>query len=255
MNQVKYFINAFLAIPLIPIMYFQGKKIKKNIPDLPEATGNEGVAGDGKSIFNLLTMGESTIAGVGAREHKDGITGALAAYLAQHSNYEIHWKVNAKSGYAVSDVVEKLVPNEEGFEPDLIVIGLGANDAFEFNSPKKWRIGIENLIEQLHLKFPNSPIVFLNMPPIHAFPAFPKSLRLVLGNLVDLLGNELELISKKYGFVFYFKDKILFKDWLPKIESANSVSDLFSDGVHPAEVTYQLWGRETAKFILENKLL
>ena len=254
MNQFKYFVNALLAIPLLPLLYFQGKKIKKNIPNLPEAIGNEGVVGNSDSVFNLLTMGESTIAGVGAKEHKDGITGALATYLATHTDYTINWKVIAKSGYNVSKVVIELVPNID-FQPNLIVIGLGANDAFEFNSPKKWKTGVENLIEQLHDQFPKSPIVFMNMPPIHAFPAFTKSLQLVLGNLVDLLGNELELISRKYSFVFYYKDKILFKDWLPKVESANSIHDLFSDGVHPAEVTYQLWGRETAKFILANELL
>ena len=255
MNQIKYILGTLLALPLLPFMYFQGEKIKKEVPKLPEAIGTEGVTGNGTQQINLLTMGESTIAGVGANEHKNSLTGALADYLANHSNYKIQWKVNAKSGYTASEVVENLVPNEDGFNPDIIVIGLGANDAFHFNSPKIWRLGIKNLIEQLHLKFPTAPIVFLNMPPIHAFPAFTTPLRLVLGNLVNLLGDELELISKKYGFVFYNKERITFKKWLPKIEGATTINDVFSDGVHPSEATYQLWGRETAKFILENKLL
>lgn len=255
MNQFKYFVRMVLAIPLFPFMYFQGKKIKKNIPSLPEATGNEGFIENKGKVYNLLTIGESTIAGVGVKEQKNGFTGALATQLAEQSNYKINWKVVAKSGYTAIDVADQLIPSIKEFPPDLIVIGLGANDAFNLNSPKTWRTGIEKIINQLHQQFPNSPIVFINMPPIHAFPAFTKTIQSVIGNLVDLLGDELELIVQKYSFVFYNNEKILFKKWLPKIKGATSISDLFSDGVHPAQMTYQVWGQETGKFIFENKLL
>jgi len=201
------------------------------------------------------TIGESTIAGVGAKEHKDAFTGALADELSQQSSYKINWKVVAKSGFTAREVAEKLIPQTAGLQPDIIVIGLGANDAFQFNSPKAWRKGIESVIKQLHQKFPEAPIVFIGMAPIHAFPAFTKTIQFVIGKAIDLLGNELELIAQQYSFVFYDNRKILIEDWLPKVKGATSINDFFSDGVHPSEGTYQVWGQEVGKFILESNCL
>jgi hypothetical protein len=39
---VRYLLGAIVSIPLIPIIYVQGKLIKKRIPDLPEAKGPMG---------------------------------------------------------------------------------------------------------------------------------------------------------------------------------------------------------------------
>lgn len=40
---IKYLALCVLSFPLLPILYFQGRRIYNRIPVLPEATGNAGI--------------------------------------------------------------------------------------------------------------------------------------------------------------------------------------------------------------------
>ncbi len=84
----------------------------------------------------------------------------------------------AKSGYTALDVRDKLIPKIAEKETDLIVVGLGGNDAFGLNSPEIWAKHIQSLIWRIRMKFPDAPIAFLNMPPIKDFPAFTSLIQI-----------------------------------------------------------------------------
>ncbi|MBV6644814.1 MAG: hypothetical protein KI790_05170 [Cyclobacteriaceae bacterium] len=143
MVNLKYLVGSALSLPLLPIMYYQGKKIRAGVPSLPEASGPTGIchcAGkrSGRDI-SLLTIGESTIAGVGVTTHEVGFTGTLATELSNALTTDVRWRVYARSGYTAKKVREKIVPQIVEDTADLIVIGLGANDAFKLNRPSRWR--------------------------------------------------------------------------------------------------------------------
>lgn len=253
-NQIKYFIGSLFAIPFLPIMYIQGKRIRKTIPELPEASKPSGVIGNGTRQFNLLTMGESTIAGVGVDTHQNGFTGALAKIIAQQG-YSVKWKVVAQSGFTAAKVLSDLTPKIGDFQPNLIVIGLGANDAFELNSPLTWRKNMTKLIRLLHKKFPTSNLVCLNMPPIKQFPAMTPLLKVIMGNLIELLGKDLKNLASHYDYVFYVDKDFILEDWLDQTDTSITINDFFSDGVHPSPLAYQKWGEDVGNFIIEQNLL
>ena len=211
-NQLKYSLAALLVIPLLPLMYFQGKKIRKNVPSLPEAKGTEGVEGKSNHQINLMAIGESTIAGVGVDQHKNGFTGTLAKELAQRSGKQVNWKVVAKSGYTAANVAKELLPKIQNTQPDIIVIGLGGNDAFHLNSPVRWRKSMNSVLTQLTRSFPDAKIVCTNMPPIKEFPAFTPVIKSVVGNLVNLLGKELTQIVQSFDKVYYASEELTFDD-------------------------------------------
>ena len=180
-------------------MYLQGKKIRKKVPILPEAKTPEGLyKNDSNKTLNLITIGESTIAGVGVEAHKEGFSGILAKEIAQKNNISVNWKVYAKSGFTAKQVHKKLIKNITKNNIDIIVIGLGGNDAFTLNSPNFWISQIDKLTKKLKGRYPNTPIYFTNMPPIKEFPAFTKTIKFVIGNLVEILGEKLnKYVSKK----------------------------------------------------------
>ena len=94
---IKYTLGAIISVPLLPFLYFQGKKLRKTIPQLPEATGIEGICkASSNEMFQLITIGESTIAGVGATTHETAFTGTLAKELAEKLGKNISWmtKIN-----------------------------------------------------------------------------------------------------------------------------------------------------------------
>lgn len=254
-NQIKYTLGTAVTFPLLAYLYFQGRRIKANFPNLPEANGTEGVEGQSEKQINLLALGESSIAGVGVDDHKNGLTGALAQSLFQKYNYKINWKVVAKSGFTASQVAQELVPKIGDFKPDLIVVGLGANDAFKFHSPWKWRSSMNTLFTKLNSSFPQSQTVCINMPPIKEFPAFPPLMKSMIGSLIHLFGDELKDLTKKFDNVSFLDQKLSFEDWIHKFDRPMSSSDFFSDGVHPSALTYQTWGQDVGKYIFENNLL
>jgi len=201
---IRYFFSSLLALPLLPLLYFQGKRIRANVPMLPEAIEPQGtIIHLGKPKLNILCLGESTMAGVGVKFHAEGFVGALAKELAELQDAEVNWRVYAKSGYTAERVTRKLLQKLSNEAPDLIVIGLGGNDAFTLNRPWKWRQQMEQLIECLQKQFQDTPIFLTNMPPIKEFPAFTKPIKFVIGNLVEILGQELTKIASRKHLVYY----------------------------------------------------
>ncbi len=253
---LKFILGSIIAIPLLPIMYYQGKKVRSNIPKLPEAEGTTGVeAADSEKHFKVLFLGESTIAGVGVATHDEGFCGTLSKELSKLLHATIDWKVYAKSGYTAKQVEKRIVPKIEDSDVNLIVIGLGGNDAFTLNNPDRWKADVKKLIDTLRSKFGTTPIIFANMPPIKEFPAFTKLIKFILGNLVELHGEELKKLVEKEPNTYYTSEIIKLDTWIKKLEFKVSREAFFSDGVHPSKLTYQTWAKEVAAFIAHEKLL
>ena len=255
MINLRYLLGVILAIPLLPIIYYQGKRVKNSVPKLPEARGLSGRVAGKLPLFRLITIGESTIAGVGVENHDEGFTGTLAKRLASQLDVSVEWKVYAKSGYTLKAMQRKLVPVIEEKNINLIVVGAGGNDSFQLNSPWKWKKDIKALIGVLQKKYSRVPIVFVNMPPIKSFPAFTPLMKFFLGNLVNMLGEVLAAEVARHEKVYYYGRKITLEDWIDRLNIQAKPADFFSDGVHPSKLTYQTWAKDLATFILDNQTL
>ncbi len=253
--QIAYILGFILLIPFFPLLYVHGKKVKATIPTLPEAEGPEGVAGQGAPDLKVLALGESTIAGVGVQNHKEGIIGQMAKYLAQLSGRSIKWKILARKGYTAEVVKQKLVPDIPNAPIDLVIIGLGGNDAFQLNSPLRWRRDFEALIKAVRSKIPHCPIVITNMPPSGEFPAFTGFMKFLFRNLIYLFDLSLKKMVTQLSDVYYIGNRIQLEEWLAKVGGNKSVQDFFSDGVHPSPLTYRLWGEEIAKYLVDKQIV
>lgn len=251
---IRYLAGALISIPLLPLMYYQGKQIRASVPKLPEAKGTQGQCSPSAKpdgTLNVIALGESTIAGVGVETHAEGFTGAFASELSKRLNLNITWKVYARSGYTAQQVATKLIPKITETQANLIIIGLGGNDAFTLNRPSKWQADIRSLIESLRAKFPEAIIVFCNMPPIKEFPAFTPLIKFTIGNLVEILGEELQKAVRDYENVLYFGEIITLHEWMDKLQLNLKPEDFFSDGVHPSKLTYQTWAQDIANKLVK----
>jgi lysophospholipase L1-like esterase len=253
---LKYSLGAIISIPLLPLLYFQGKRIKATVPRLPEAKGNQGLCSvSSEHTLSIITIGESTIAGVGVQNHEEGFTGTLATELAAALQLNIDWKVYAKSGYAAKKINNHVVPLISEKSADLIIIGIGGNDAFELNTPKRWSTDVRELITNVQTRFKKVPIIFINMPPIKEFPAFTSLIKFTIGNLVDILGEELEKLVKDFENVYYYSRVVRSGYFIERYKLNISPNDFFSDGVHPSKITYQIWAKDVSNYIMESKEL
>ena len=67
-----------MAAPLLPILWLQGRRVRKHTPRLPEAPGpTVGTIPAAGYALRLLVIGESTVAGCGAPDHAQALTGQL----------------------------------------------------------------------------------------------------------------------------------------------------------------------------------
>ncbi|MEO1514835.1 MAG: SGNH/GDSL hydrolase family protein [Bacteroidota bacterium] len=254
--QTLYITGGIVLSPVLPFMALQGKKIRANMQDLPDAAPPyEGEVGDSGHRLRILGLGESTIAGVGVEQMEQSITAHIARHLQRQLDCPFQWEVIGRSGYTAQKVSEELVPLIPSQDYDLIVIGLGGNDTFLLTSPRQWQKSIQELITCIRRQGHKSPILFINVPPVHEFLVFPWHFKLVLGRLVRLHSYVLKQVAYRADQVHYMQDKIHLSDMMQRVPYPTQPTDYFSDGVHPSELTYRLWAQQIAEFILERQLI
>ena len=254
-EQQNYLLRMCIVIPMLPLLILQGKYVRRNIPSLPEAIEPTGaVIRDSEKVIRVIGIGESTMAGVGVKTHADGFIGAFTRHLATNKQMNVDWKVYAKNGMQVRKVEHRLLQNISEQDADIVIVALGANDAFNLRSPKYFEIDINRLIDRLQSRFPTSPIVFTNMPPIHMFPAFPRFMRWVMSGFVDLYRRVLVRIVNDFPNVFFNDERIELATWSERYEVDVEPAKLFSDGVHPSHLTYALWGQDMARFVTTHSI-
>jgi lysophospholipase L1-like esterase len=180
------------------VLLAQGLWVRKRTPRLPDAEGPlEGtIAGSGEPI-NLIAVGESTVAGVGAATHERALTGQLATALNRHSQRRVDWVVVARSGINARQTLGDLVPKLSGRRADVVLIALGVNDSIEFHTARRWASDLERLIAAIRVEVGEVPVLLAGVPPLDCFPALPQPLNSVLGARSAALGVASVAIAEK----------------------------------------------------------
>lgn len=241
-GQTLYILGGILILPFLPFLYWQGRRIRKKVGRLPDASG-ESVGQYGETsappVLNLLAIGESTVAGVGAKTHAEALAGQLAKFLSLKTGKSVRWHVVGESGITARETLQRLVPNSPPGKMDLVVVGLGGNDTFKVNSPNRWRRDMTKLVEKLREKYPEAKILLTNTPMIRDFPVLPQPLKFVLWRVSRLHHGAIKEATRRMENVFYF-------------DEAERVDErFFSDGVHPSPFGYALWAEAMIKFLLK----
>jgi len=239
--QIRYIVCGIVVLPFAPFLYLQSKYVRRKVGRLPDAEGETiGKHGEQEEIINLLAIGESTVAGVGAKTHAEALTGQFAKHLSQTTKKSVHWQAFGTSGITIKRALHEVIPNLPAEKMDVIVVALGANDVFGLSSPRKFRQNLAELLEVLREKYPDTKIFVANVPMVRDFIALPNPLRYILSRLAKLHHfNAIDLISKLEN-VSYFDD-------VKRVDN-----DFFSDGIHPSPKGYDLWSKAMVDFFLRN---
>ena len=237
--QFLYVTGGILVLPFVPYFYWQGQRVRKRVGRLPDAAGaTVGRFGDAAETLNLLAIGESTVAGVGARSHAEALGGQFAKYLSFETKTAVRWHILGESGITVGETLKKLVPHLPETSMDFVVVALGGNDTFKVSSPNRWLNGITRLVEILRGKYPSATILLANTPRIVDFTALPASLKFVLRRVSLLHHENAKNVARRYENVFYY-------------DEASQVGEgFFADGVHPSAHGYALWSEAMVKFLM-----
>lgn len=237
--QTFYIVGGILILPFVPFFYWQGQRVRRRVGRLPDAAGETvGRFGAQTDTINLLAIGESTVAGVGASNHGEALGGQFAKYLSLETNESVRWHVLGESGITVGGTLERLVPRLPELSMDFVVVALGGNDTFKISSPNRWRNGMTTLVRILREKYPQATILLANTPRIADFTALPISLKFVLRRVSRLHHENAKTLVRQFENVFYY-------------DEATKVGEgFFADGVHPSAHGYALWSEAMVKFLM-----
>lgn len=223
------------TIALIPALVIQGNRVKKKTLRLPEPAGErEGLIGQGKPL-SILIVGDSAAAGVGVDHQEDALTGAILSQLQQ--DYQIRWKLQAKSGDTTSNVIRVLekIPAEHY---DVVVTSVGVNDVTKLIPADVWIKKQQKLYQTIESCFSPELIIAAGVPPMNMFPALPNPLAWLFGRYAKAMNSELEkFVSKKANMQWIEYD-------IKQYQALNL--EMAKDGFHPSKEVYTLWGQEVA---------
>jgi lysophospholipase L1-like esterase len=237
--QTIYILGGAVILPFAPFLYLQGQYTRRKIGRLPDAEGEtHGRFGDHSETVKLLAIGESTVAGVGARTHRSALTGQFARHLSRRIGKSVEWFAVGRSGIRAGETIRELVPKIPDEKYDYIVVGLGGNDVLKLSSPRKWRRDMTRLLTILRERNPEAKIFITNAPAIRLSPALPQPIKFILGHLSALHDRNTKEFTRAMENVFYFH------------QPTEVVEDFFADGIHPSEKGYDLWSEAILNFCI-----
>lgn len=261
----KVVLLNILIVVLFPLVVIQAMWVRKKTLRLPEASGNRKItsleiddtpkdAPDDAPTFNVLVLGDSAAAGVGAEKQEHALLGQLhhcissvaLSHLPRFDNVTVSSCLWAQTGFTSGDVLQTL-ESQHAEVFSVALVSVGVNDVTKFTSINQWQRNIQALIDTLTNTFKCEFIIFTALPPMHLFPAIPQPLRCILGARARILNQVLtEQLQCNENTVLLV---------VSSMGEGVSMKEMFDtglmahDGFHPSEKGYALWADEAAQLI------
>ncbi len=242
MWQTLYYLGGAAILPFSPLLYLQGQYTRRKVGVLPGAGGGiSGSIGNSHNALKLLVIGESTVAGLGARTHEFALAGQFAKNLSMRLERDVDWTVIGKNGVTARQTLDELVPQIPEGDFDFILVGLGGNDVLKLSSPRKWRRDMLELLVLLRSRYPKAVVFISNCPMIKLSPALPQPIRGILWRLSRMHDANIKQFSAGLERVFYYPQPV-----------GLEIEGFFADGIHPSEKGYSDWSEAMVEYFFAN---
>jgi lysophospholipase L1-like esterase len=239
MGNVIFGTVSLAAAPLIPILWLQGRRVRRRTPRLAAAAGPTVGTITGAGVpLRLLVVGESTVAGVGAPDHAHALTGQIASALAVRVGRTVRWHAVGKSGATAHVARTRLLAEVPEAPIDVVVLALGVNDVLQFHGPRRWTRDLTQLIADVRERVGAAPVVLASVPPLGRCPAFPQPLRSVLGLRAAALDRAAQRCVRNLAGVAHSA-------------GPRDMAGMFgTDRFHPSIEGYHRWGAQIAESVV-----
>ena len=169
---------------LFPVMLSQAFALRRHALTLVPAAGPAaGRIGRGEPL-HFLAIGDSIIAGVGARRVERSTVVHVARFMSGRLAQEINWHaagiIGAGARRVRRDGVAQLPPRPF----DVILLSVGVNDVLKLERSGRFRRQLLKLIRELRRHSPDAFIGYVGLPPLDEFPKLRRPLRWIVGRRV-----------------------------------------------------------------------
>ena len=231
----KMALRSLLFWGLLPLLVPQALWVRKTAPRFPEAAGpNYGSFGTGRNL-NLIAVGDSIIAGVGASSLSKALVGQTSAALARRLDCKISWYACGSSGLNSEKVLKQVIPDLPPVTAALFIVSVGVNDVTSLSSVSTWLKNLSAILSALSQHSPGAFTAVAGLPPLKSFPLLPQPLRALLGFRAETLDRAARSeVSRHPGSVYV------------PVRFDPDPDKFAPDGYHPSEDSYSLFGQTMA---------
>jgi lysophospholipase L1-like esterase len=192
--------------------------------ELEESTGSS------ERPLRLVVIGDSTAVGVGAGSKRRSYPAILAARIGSHR--PVRLAVLGRSGLRWQHVAE-LAADATTMEPDVVLIGVGGNDAIHLTNLRKLRAGVGAALDELRR---SDARVLVVLGPRFDSPAVPRPLRDLIAARCRAVNRAITAVARARGVTVVDTETVI-GDAFARDPRRLYSEDLF----HPSAAGYELW--------------
>lgn len=182
--------------------------------------------------LTYLVMGDSTTISQGS-DYEDGYAVSSSKHLAE--NYTVSFSNVGISGATAQSVVDEQLASAKERKPDLVLLGVGANDTTHFTSATSIKASLQQTIDDLRKANPEVRIVVTRSPAMDSVTRFPWGAK-------QFMALRTRQVNKAFA-------EIIEKNNLTLAPIAEKTRDAFiadptltaEDNFHPNARGYALW--------------
>ena len=186
---------------------------------------------DGRPL-RFAVLGDSTAAGLGAGSPEHAYATVLAERLGA-TGYRVELVAYGVSGARVRDVAEEQVPLVLGWDPDLVFIGIGANDSTHLTSLSDVETYMDRALTQLEA---TGAVIVVAGPPDMRAHAWLEPLRSIVGWRGRRVAETIETVATRHGLLTVPLAKLAGPYFASHPEDAYATDDF-----HPGPGGYRAW--------------
>ena len=219
-------------IPVAPVLYLQGKRLRRVTPILPAAALPWHGTEPGENPLQLLVLGDSTSAGVGAATQQNGLAGNLAREFSARWARGVEWRAVGESGASSRDLLKRFMVEALAKPVDLLFLTVGANDALGLRTRRAFGRDVRTIIESVRAANPNAMVLMSSLPAFFRFELLPNPLK------SNLYRHSRSLEAEARSVVTSLENA-----WMSPPPPPYTAGFFASDRFHPSEQGYRDWAR------------
>ena len=175
-------LSRLAVIPTGPVVFFQGRRLRRDTPRLPDAAlpwqgSIPGPRPLGSPPLRLLVLGDSTAAGVGAPTQDAALPGHLGRAIGELTGRGIEWRAIGENGVDAREFIDQYLDEATAETWDIVFVSLGANDALGLRSRRAFARDIRAILDRVRATSPDARIMVSSLPAFFRFELLPNPLR------------------------------------------------------------------------------
>ena len=218
--------HAKLALTLAtagPWLYWQGRQVRRQVPQLPECFQPQGLIEGNGPPLRLVFFGDSIMAGIGHQDPQGTLPAQLVAALAETTGRAVHWLNLARNGASSGELLQHAPPQLP--EADLFVVSAGVNDALQLRTPQAFADNLRKLSQRAA----GTPWLLAGMPNLREFPCFPYPLSGFLAWRVSQLEEAALRLPPPWQ--------------VHRLRTSHTLDTFSPDGFHPGVIGCRSWAK------------